>query len=67
MIFLISDKFNPFNQAEGFIENRHDPKYFLFAWEEKGFVSIKKNNFFGPPKTNGSPFFSVGLGHGLKK
>ena len=68
-MYLISDKFNSINQAEGFIENRHDQSIFSLLSKIRGCVSIENETNFSsdPTKQYEYPFLSVRTyGHGLK-
>ena len=60
-MYLISDKFNSINQAEGFIENRHDQSIFSLLSKIRGCVSIENETNFSsdPTKQYEYPFLSV--------
>ena len=68
-MYLISDKFNSMNQAEGFIENRHDQSIFSLITKKYGGEIIENETIFEKGSENqiNFPFLSVRKGgHGLR-
>lgn len=68
-MFLISDKFNNYNQIKEFRENRHDQSIFSLLSKSRGCVSIKNETHFSsnPLIQYDYPFLSVRTyGHGYK-
>ena len=68
-MYLISDKFNSMEQAEGFIESRHDQSIFSLLSKKRGCISIENETHFSsdPTRQYEYPFLSVRTyGHGLK-